>query len=66
MSNMDDRIDIRLTKDQKKYLKDHNKSIAEIVRLGIQLYFDNEANCECKKKGIKVWNEFRARREDRN
>ena len=59
---MDARLEIRLTEEQKEYIKSSNDTISDIVRYGLQLYFDNVANCECKKKGDMVWNEYRSRK----
>ena len=52
---------IRLTKEEYDLIKTLTTSQgitrAEALRLGLQLYFDNFANCEVKKTGKKVWKE---------
>ena len=58
---MDEILRVRISKEQKEYIKNRNETISDIIRIGIQLYFDNVANCECKKKGNKVWNEYRSK-----
>ena len=52
---------IRLTKEEYDLIKTLTTSQgitrAEALRLGLQLYFDNYANCDVKKSGQKVWKE---------
>lgn len=52
---------IRLTEEEVELLKtlttEYGITRAEAIRLGLQLYFDNYANCECKKGGMKVCKE---------
>ena len=51
-------ITLRVNSEELQLMKDiPNETLSNILREGLQLYFDNEANKKCKRKGIKVWKE---------
>jgi hypothetical protein len=59
--NKSKRYTVRLTEEEyelvRKFTTEYGLTRAEALRLGLQLYFDNFANCEVKKTGKKVWKE---------
>lgn len=54
-------VNIRFTETERKMLTEltteYGITKTEAIRLGLQLYFDNYANCKVKKTGKKVWKE---------
>ena len=54
-------VSIRFTENERKMLTElateYGITKTEAIRLGLQLYFDNYANCKVKKTGKKVWKE---------
>jgi len=54
-------VSVRLTETERKMLTEltteYGITKTEAIRLGLQLYFDNYANCKIKKTGKKVWKE---------
>ena len=54
-------VSVRLTETERKMLTEltteYGITKTEAIRLGLQLYFDNYANCKVKKTGKKVWKE---------
>lgn len=53
-----ERISIRVSPEELMLMKQIDKeTLSNIIREGLQLYFDDKANRECKIGGIKVWKE---------
>lgn len=51
-------ISLRVSPEELEIMKSINEeTLSNILREGLQLYFDNKANRECKIGGIKVWKE---------
>ena len=54
-------VSVRLTETERKMLTEltteYGITKTEAIRLGLQLYFDNYANCKVKRTGKKVWKE---------
>lgn len=51
-------ISLRVSPEELEILKSVDKeTLSNILREGLQLYFDDKANRECKIGGLKVWKE---------
>lgn len=51
-------VSLRVSPEELEIIKSINQeTLSNILREGLQLYFDDKANRECKIGGIKVWKE---------